>query len=156
MPLTYERALGICTEAQAGRFNKEMLLFDAAGIPTYVVMAELATNIVLTGELARPEYPEALAFEAARRWRADAVASLAYAEAALHNRGDRLVCVANASRGLIEEAYCRLAERREWVLNEKGMIESAGLTNEADILCGASSGDELSDALRAISRTLFG
>jgi len=72
VPLTYERALGICTEAQAGRFNKEMLLFDAAGIPTYVVMAELATNIVLTGELARPEYPEALAFEAARRWRADA------------------------------------------------------------------------------------
>jgi hypothetical protein len=38
----------------------------------------------------------------------------------------------------------------------KGHDESAGLTSEADILCDASSGDELSDALGAISRTLFG
>ncbi|MGO9560226.1 MAG: nucleotidyltransferase domain-containing protein [Acidimicrobiales bacterium] len=145
-----------CSEAQAGRFKKELLLFYAAGIPTYVVMAELATNIVLAGVLPRPAYPEALALEAARRWRADAVASLAYAQAALHNRGDRLVSVANASRALIEEAHCRLAERKVWVLNEKGMIETAGLTDQADVLCGASNSDELSEALAAITRSLFG
>jgi hypothetical protein len=34
-----------CAEAQAGRFKKELLLFDVAGIPTYVLMGELATGL---------------------------------------------------------------------------------------------------------------
>ena len=33
-----------CAEAEAGRFVKEHLLFYVAGIPTYVVMGELALN----------------------------------------------------------------------------------------------------------------
>jgi hypothetical protein len=49
-----------CREAESGRFNKELLLFYAAGIPTYVVMAELATDRVLVGNLPRPSYPELL------------------------------------------------------------------------------------------------
>jgi len=42
-----------CAEAAEGRFNKELLLFYAAGIPTYVVMAELAINRVLAGVMRR-------------------------------------------------------------------------------------------------------
>ena len=63
-----------CREAESGRFNKELLLFYAAGIPTYVVMAELATDRVLLGDLPRPSYPELLAIEAGRRWNRDALA----------------------------------------------------------------------------------
>ena len=68
-----------CREAEAGRFRKELLLFYAAGIPTYVLMAELAVNVVLVGDLPKPDYPAALAATAGRRWRADAGASLEYA-----------------------------------------------------------------------------
>src|SRR6266567_7068419 len=74
-------------EAQAGRFAKELLLFYVAGIPSYVLAAELATHVVLSGELPRPQYPALLAAEASRHWMADARASLRYAAAALHGRG---------------------------------------------------------------------
>ena len=56
-------------EAQAGRFGIERLLFHLAGIPTYVVLAELAINQVLHGDLPRPEYPAALRRTAPPRWR---------------------------------------------------------------------------------------
>jgi len=35
-------------------------MFHLAGIPTYIVVAELAMNQVLSGELEQPRYPEAL------------------------------------------------------------------------------------------------
>ncbi len=90
-----------CAEAEQGRFKKQ-LLFYVAGIPTYVVMAELAVNVVLAGELPSYAYPPALSVEAERRWRMDAVASLDYAARALRVRGDVTVALANATRGLIE------------------------------------------------------
>lgn len=37
-----------CSEAREERFRKEFLLFYATAIPAYVVMAELAVNIVLS------------------------------------------------------------------------------------------------------------
>jgi predicted nucleotidyltransferase len=112
-----------CTEARAGRFVKQLLMFYAAGIPTYVVMGELALNVVLAGELPTPEYPDALATEASRRWRGDAIGSLRYAEAAVAAQGDVTVAIANAARGLVEAAHSRLAARKMWVLNEKGIAE---------------------------------
>src|SRR5438445_1989767 len=60
-------------EAREGRFVKQLLLFYLAGIPTYTVVGELALNRVLVGELPKPEYPEALALEAERRWHRDAL-----------------------------------------------------------------------------------
>jgi hypothetical protein len=85
--------------AWTARFRKEPLLFYAAGIPTYVVMAELATNRVLAGDLPCSGYPDALAAEASRRWHNDALASLSYSSAALRTRGDLAVGLANGSRG---------------------------------------------------------
>ncbi|CAM5336468.1 hypothetical protein SCANM63S_04133 [Streptomyces canarius] len=41
-------------EAEEGRFRVEPLLFHLAGIPTYLVVAELALNQVLRGDLPRP------------------------------------------------------------------------------------------------------
>lgn len=143
-----------CAEARQGRFRKELLLFYAAGIPTYVVMGELALNLVLSGELPVPEYPEALSLEAGRRWRADAIFSLGYGEAALHQRGDITVALANASRGLIEASHARLAERKEWVLNEKGITERAGIADQGNLLLAATSRTELLDAIGRILHLL--
>jgi len=51
-------------EAEEWRFAKELLLFYAAGNPTYVLPAGLATNVILSGELPRPAYPPRLADQA--------------------------------------------------------------------------------------------
>jgi predicted nucleotidyltransferase len=139
-----------CDEARAGRFRKEFLSFYVAGIPTYVVMAELALDVVLAGELPRPEYPDALSREAARRWQDDAIATLAYAEAASRERGDVTVALANGARGIVEASHSRLAARKEWVLNEKGMARAAGLDGAAEHLLRAASPAELTDAIRHV------
>jgi hypothetical protein len=55
-------------EARAGRFRIERLMFHLAGIPTYIVVAELAMNQVLAGDLEQPGYPEALRAAAPPRW----------------------------------------------------------------------------------------
>jgi predicted nucleotidyltransferase len=47
-------------EACAGRFRIERLQFHLAGIPTYIVVGELAVNVVLHGELPSPGYPDRL------------------------------------------------------------------------------------------------
>lgn len=137
-------------EAQAGRFRKEFLMFYAAGVPTYIVVAELAVCRVLVGELPRPEYPDALAGEAAQRWHRDAVLSLGYAHGSLVKRSDPTVALANANRGLIEEAHSRLAARREWVLNEKGMVARAGLGHLAAALLEASTARDLRAAIETV------
>jgi hypothetical protein len=143
-----------CAEAEAGRFVKEYLPFYVAGIPTYVVMAELALHAVLVGTLPAPEYPDALAEAAGLQWRGDALASLAYASAGLRRRGDTAVGLANAARGLIEAAHSRLAERREWVLNEKGMASRAGLAGQADLLLAATDHEQLLEAIDSLAGRL--
>jgi predicted nucleotidyltransferase len=145
-----------CAEACAGRFRKELLQFYAAGIPTYVVMGELALNVVLVGELDAPEYPRLLAREASGRWHSDALASLAYGEAALRHRADTTVGLANATRGLIEAAHGHLAARHEWVLNEKGIVERAGLADEAALILRATGSAALLDAIGSLRGRLDG
>jgi predicted nucleotidyltransferase len=140
-----------CAEAAAGRFKKELLLFYVAGIPTYVVMAELATNRVLAGSLPRPNYPETLAAAAGRRWHSDALASLGYASAALRSRGDLAVALANCSRGLIEAAHSVLALKKQWVLNEKGMVGRAGLGVQAELVLAAEDTHALHRAIGAVT-----
>ena len=139
-----------CAEGRAGRFRKELLMFYAAGIPTYVVMAELALHVVLAGELPKPEYPEALARAASRRWLTDALASLQYGEVALRDRGDVTVAMANAARGIIEAAHGCLPERKEWVLNEKGIADRAGLARDAERILGATEPEARLEAISQV------
>jgi predicted nucleotidyltransferase len=136
-----------CGEAEAGRFQKELLQFYVAGIPTYTVMAELAVNAVLTGDLPRPEYPDSLAERAKVRWLTDARASLGYARAALAQRGDVLTAIANSSRGIVEASHSRLAGRSTWALNEKGIADAAGIAGLAELLLSASTPTELGAAI---------
>jgi hypothetical protein len=145
-----------CSEATAGRFDKELLLFYVAGIPTYVVMAELATDRVLGGDLPRPDYPAVLASQAGRRWHLDATLSLDYALAALQGRHDPTVVLANASRGLIEAAHSLLAYQRQWALNEKGIVSRAGLGHHAELLLRAHDDAALNLAVSEIREDVVG
>ena len=113
--------------AQAGRFKVERLPFYLAGIPTYVVVGELAVAKVLVGELPRPEFPVALRQAAASFWQAAAELSLDYADSVYARRGDALGCAGSLARAVIEAAHARLAAKGAWALNEKRIVQQAGL-----------------------------
>jgi predicted nucleotidyltransferase len=115
-------------EAEEGRFRVEPLLFHLAGIPSYLVVAELAINRVLRGELPRPAaYPEELRRTASERWYGTARATLAYARAN-HAPAGRLAEVAGAlAVAAAQTGHAVLAARGEWVTNEKRLLERAGL-----------------------------
>jgi hypothetical protein len=55
-------------EASEGRFRIEPLMFHLAGIPSYLVLAELAVKQVLRGQLPTPDYPAALRARAPGVW----------------------------------------------------------------------------------------
>ncbi|WP_274654539.1 nucleotidyltransferase domain-containing protein [Paenibacillus humicola] len=113
--------------AEKGRFQVERLPFYLAGIPTYVVAAELALGRTLTGSLPKPEYPELLREEACRFWHDSALLHLSYAEEAYAANGDPVGTAGTLARAIIEESHARLAARGEWVLNEKRIAARAGL-----------------------------
>ncbi|MEV0904820.1 nucleotidyltransferase domain-containing protein [Streptomyces hokutonensis] len=124
-------------EAEEGRFRVEPLLFHLAGIPSYLVVAELAINRVLRGELPRPDtYPEKLRRSAAERWHGSARATLAYARDNHAPKG-RLTEVAGAlAVAAVQAGHGVLAGRGEWVTNEKRLLERAGLRRVDDIVAG--------------------
>jgi len=128
-----EREVG---EARAGRFRVERLMFHLAGIPTYIVVAELAMNQVLSGQLERPAYPEALRAAAPPRWWGDAQATLGYGRTAYAARGR-----VTETAGMIATAACQaghavLAAAGQWVTNEKTLLDRAGLRGVDAILAG--------------------
>ena len=114
-------------EAQAGRFGIERLLFYLAGIPTYIVIAELALHRVLRGHLTRPDYPAALRETASRRWLGDALATMDYARTAHAARGHLADTAGAVAVAACQAAHAVLASRGEWVINEKTLIDRAGL-----------------------------
>ncbi|USQ87702.1 nucleotidyltransferase domain-containing protein [Streptomyces phaeoluteigriseus] len=141
-------------EAEQGRFRVEPLLFHLAGIPTYLVVAELAINRVLHGELPRPAaYPDKLRRTACERWYGTANATLAYA-AAHHADGDRRTEAAGALAVAATQAgHAVLAARGEWVTNEKRLLERAGL-RDVDALVARIAHGSVAQALDR-ARVLF-
>ncbi|MET7596189.1 nucleotidyltransferase domain-containing protein [Streptomyces sp. NPDC004082] len=155
-------------EAEEGRFRVEPLLFHLAGIPSYLVVAELAVNRVLRGSLPRPAaYPERLRTSARERWHGTARATLAYA-GTNHAPACRLTEVAGAlATAAAQAGHAVLAARGEWVTNEKRLLERAGLrgvdalvgrlTPEPEPLAEAvTSARRLIDAAVAEARTSAG
>ncbi len=127
----------VLTEAQAGRFGVEPLMFHLAGIPTYLVVAELAINKVLRGDLPRPDgYPEALRTAAPEHWYGMATATLAYAKAGHAPKGALTQVAGALALATTQTAHAVLAARGEWVTNEKGMVERAGLGGMDALLAG--------------------
>ncbi|GAA1003569.1 nucleotidyltransferase family protein [Streptomyces thermogriseus] len=136
-------------EAEQGRFRVEPLLFHLAGIPSYLVVAELAINQVLRGELPRPAgYPPALRQSAPGHWYGLATATLAYAKAGHAPRGAVTQVAGAIALAATQAAHAVLAARGEWTTNDKGLIARAGLREADDIVAGLEPGPEsLSAAL---------
>ncbi len=123
-------------QAQEGRFHIERLLFHLAGIPSYIVVAELANNRVLHGSLPRPDYPERLKQTARGRWWSDAELTLGSARSAYAERGLLTETVGAVATATCMAAHAVLAARGEWVTNEKRLVDRAGLRDVDGILSG--------------------
>jgi len=126
------------TEASAGRFHIEPLMFHLAGIPSYLVVGELAINQTLRGTLPTPDYPEPLRTSAPRIWTQRAELPLDYAETNHAARGRVTQCVGLLAIAACQYAHAILAARGEWVTNEKTLLDRAELT-ETDAIIGRAS-----------------
>jgi hypothetical protein len=113
--------------ARAGDYEVDGLLGYLAGIPTYSLLAEVAVAVPLRGRAPAAEpFPPRLATTAPPRWRFHRDFSLAHARARAR-RGDAAGAVGQAARAALEEAHARLCARRAYALNEKRLLERAGL-----------------------------
>jgi predicted nucleotidyltransferase len=137
-------------KACRGEFDIVRLLFHQAGIPTYILLAELGINQPLRGELPQWDYPDALRRSAPGIWWSCAELTLHYAKEG-HARHGRIAQCA----GLLSEAACHtaqaiLARRGEWVTNEKQLLTKAGLRAIDQVV--AELGTEPESLLRATDR----
>ncbi|MBB4683288.1 nucleotidyltransferase domain-containing protein [Amycolatopsis jiangsuensis] len=123
-------------EARAGRFRWEPLAFHLAGIPSYLVVGELAGNRVLRGQLPRPQYPEPLRKSAPEFWRAAMDRTLGYTKPAYVAHGRVTETAASLGVAALQAAHTVLAARGEWVTNEKTLLDRAGLRDLDDIVAG--------------------
>ena len=113
-------------EADLGRFEIQREVGCVAGLASYVLTGELALGRVLAGELPRPGFADRLRAAAPPVWNTLAAGAL-YVAGAHAARADTAACVANVGQALLAAAQGRLAARGEWALNEKGLVERAGL-----------------------------
>lgn len=125
-----DEVLAWTAAAEQGRFEIQREVGYVAGIATYVLAGELAINEVLVGELPRPAFPDALRDAAPPLWFRLAAGALAVGRTHAR-RGDAVGAVANVGQAVLATAQGRLAARGEWALNEKGIVERAGLSTVA-------------------------
>ncbi len=112
--------------AQNGEFERDALLGYPAGVPTYILSAELASCRPLCGDIPAAPFPPKLAAAAPTVWRFCRSFSLDYAR--MHaRRGNVVGMIGQAAAAVMEEARAILCERGQWVCNEKRLIETAGL-----------------------------
>jgi hypothetical protein len=112
--------------AEKGEFEIHREVGYVAGLATYVLAGELAVGKVLTGELPRPRFPAKLRQAAPIGWSRLAAGALHFAE--IHaDREDRAACLANLCQAVLATAQGRLAAAGEWILNEKRLVQRAGL-----------------------------
>lgn len=131
-----EEVLHWTAAAENGEFEIHREVGYVAGMATYVLAGELALGRVLTGELPRPRFPPKLRQTAPAAWSRIAAGALHFAE--VHaDREDRVGCLANLCQAVLATAQGRLAAAGEWALNEKRLVQRAGLGSVEDRLCVA-------------------
>jgi hypothetical protein len=144
-----DEVLAWTAEAAAGRFEIQREVGYVAGIATYILAGELALCEVLDGDLPRPSFPDPLRATAPRRWYR--LASGALAVGGVHaSRGDRVAALANFTQAVLAAAQGRLAADGRWALNEKRLVERAGLSAAQDLLAGA----DLAEVERGLGQLL--
>jgi hypothetical protein len=136
-------------EAEAGRFRIDREVGYVAGIATYVLAGELALAKVLRGDLPRPVFPDALRSSAPPSWINIAAGALHVAGGAA-GRDDRVACLANVTLAVLAAAQARLARRGVWALNEKRLVERAGLGRAAEVLRDATDLGRIVEETRPI------
>jgi Nucleotidyltransferase domain len=127
-------------EAERGHWELYRMPGYLCGMPSYVLVAELALCRPLVGNLPKPVFPEPLRETAPRRWRWEADVALRHAES--HPRqGDVAACIGKSSFAILAEAHARLRERGEWTTNEKSLARRAALTSTEALLSAAPEVD---------------
>ena len=141
-------------EAESGRFEVLAQNGYIVGAPTYLPVGELAICQPIAGELPRPSFPDALAATAAERWERRAAVALMFA-GGYAGAADVICCAGMLAEAALCAAHSRLAERRQWVLNEKGLVRRAGIDAVQTLLAtpGATSA-ELGDTVAAVVAAL--
>jgi predicted nucleotidyltransferase len=123
--------------AQEGRFSIEPLMFHLAGIPSYLVLAELSVKRVLRGKLPTPEYPAALRQRAREVWWGRADATFGYARQHHARRGRLTQCAGLVAQAASQAGHAVLAARGEWITNEKTLLTRAGLRQVDEFVAAA-------------------
>ena len=138
-------------EAQAGRWRQEPLMFHLTGIPTYILLAELAINRVLYGDLPQPEYPPALREAAGRDWAQRAELTLGYASTAHAAHGRTAACLGLVAVGAAEYAHACAATAGSWVTSDKNLLTTGGM-GDIDRLVGGLPPEPTSGELQTLVR----
>jgi predicted nucleotidyltransferase len=141
-------------EALQGRFRFEPLMFHLAGIPSYLVLAELAGSQVLRGRLPKPDYPAALRERAPGAWWHRAELTFWYAGAYHAPHGRLAECAGLIAQAAAQAAHAVMAARGEWVTNDKTLLTRAGLRQIDEFLAIASPEPALLGAAVERSRAL--
>lgn len=141
-------------DAREGRFRIEPLMFHLAGIPSYLVLAELAISRLLRGDLPEPEYPAALRESAPRIWWRRAELTFDYARKGHAPHGRLAQCAGLVAQGSSQAAHAVLARRGEWVTNDKALLTQAGLRQVDEFVAEAGPDPDLLRAMVDRSRAL--
>lgn len=145
---------GWVTDARQGRFEVLVQNGYVVGAPTYLPVGELAICCPIAGRLPRPEFPPALARSAPPRWLGRAGVSVLFAHG-YARVGDTVCCVAMLADAILCAAHARLAERREWVLNEKLLVQRAGLDAVGGVLAApGETAEQLGETVATIAAAL--
>jgi predicted nucleotidyltransferase len=140
-----DEVLAWTERAERGVLEIQREVGYVAGIATYVLAGELALCEVLHGDLPRPLFPDALRRSAPPLWYRLAAGALEIG--GVHaRRGDRVAATANLAQAVLATAQGRLAAAGEWVLNEKRIIQRAGLA-DAQTLFDQTDVSDLREAL---------
>jgi predicted nucleotidyltransferase len=141
-------------EVSVGRFRIEPLMFHLAGIPTYLVVAELALGQLLRGDLPHPSYPPLLKERAPQVWWDRAGHLFEYAKRNYAARSELTQCVGMVVQAACCAAHAVLAAHGEWITNEKSLLAKADLLELDQILTTARPSSTSLDEIVYVARDL--
>jgi hypothetical protein len=102
------------------------------------VLAELAGQQVLRGQLPTPDYPAALRKRAPRVWWDMAERTFGYAHANYARYARLALCAGLVGRAASQAGHAVLAARGQWVTNEKTLLTRAGLRQVDEFIAMAA------------------
>ncbi|MCM3924188.1 nucleotidyltransferase domain-containing protein [Frankia sp. AiPs1] len=140
--------------AAEGRFRIEPLMFHLAGIPSYLVLAELAVSRVLRGQLPTVDYPAALRKQAPTVWWDNARLTFDYARVNHAPRSRLAQCAGLVAQATSQAAHAVLAARGEWVTNDKTLLTRANLRHVDHFVAAAHADPQAAGRLVDVSEEL--